>query len=154
MAGNFSMGGLIDLNRLASDASWRQVIRRAEQARSEVEASGRRSHELDMDERKSLRETCQKFEAIFVGYMLKQMRQTVPESSLFPETPAEKIYRSMLDDEVAQAACKTGGIGLADMIFNDLLNNNTREEQSDRGEKESEIKMGEESAKVSGLTHR
>jgi len=152
MAGNFSMGGLIDLNRLASDASWRQVIRRAEQARSEVEASRSHSHELDGDERKSLRETCQKFEAIFVGYMLKQMRKTVPQSSLFPETPAEKIYRSMLDDEVAQAACKTGGIGLADMVFNDLVN--TWEEQSDKGEKEPEIKMGEESAKVSGLTHR
>ena len=147
------MSGLIDLNRLASDASWQRVIRRAEQARSEVDASRSRSHELERDERKSLREACQKFEAIFVGYMLKQMRKTVPESSLLPETPAERIYRSMLDDEVAQAACKGGGIGLADMIFNGLVNN-TREEQSDKGEREPDIKMGEESAKVSGLTHR
>lgn len=153
MAGNALMSGFINLNRLASDASWQQVIRRAERARSEVEASRSHSHKLDQDDRKSLREACQKFEAIFVGYMLKEMRKTVPESSLFPETPAEKIYRSMLDDEVAKSACQAGGIGLADMVFNDLVNN-TQEESSDKGEKESDIKMGKESAKVSGLTHR
>ncbi|RLC48648.1 MAG: hypothetical protein DRH70_00495 [Candidatus Coatesbacteria bacterium] len=152
MADNSFMGGFTDLNRLASDASWQQLIGRAKRAKSEVEASGSRSHKLDKDERKGLREACQQFEAIFVGYILREMRKTVQRSSLFPETPAEKIYRSMLDDEVAKAACKGGGIGLADMVFDDLMK--TWEEQSDKGEKESDVTEGKESAKVSGLTHR
>ena len=144
--------GLINLNRLASDASWQRVMQRAEQAKAKIEASKGRAHGLDENEREELRDACREFEAIFLGYLLQQMRKTVEKSSLMPETPAERIYTTMFDDEVAKAACKRGGTGLGDMMFDSLIN--TMEEQSDDGETESANATGEESTKVTGLTYR
>lgn len=56
-------------------------------------------------------------EAMFLDYMLKVMRQTVPKNELDLESPATGIYRGMLDTETAQRAAKAGGIGLADQII-------------------------------------
>ena len=152
MQSDLLMGGTMNLNRLASDASWQRVMQRAEQAKAKVEASKGRAHKMDESEREELRDACQKFEAIFLGYLLRQMRKTVQKSSLMPETPAKRIYMSMFDDEVAKAACEGGGIGLSDMIFQSLIN--STEEQSDNGETESANSAGEESDKDTGLTYR
>jgi len=56
-------------------------------------------------------------EAMFLDYMLKVMRQTVPKGELDLESPATEIYRGMLDTETAQKAARAGGIGLADQII-------------------------------------
>ncbi len=56
-------------------------------------------------------------EAMFLDYLLKVMRQTVPKDGADPESPATEIYRSMLDSEVAQKASRTGGVGLSDQII-------------------------------------
>jgi len=152
MQSDLLTGGAMNLNRLTSDASWQRMMQRAEQAKAKVEASTGRAHKMDEDEREELRETCQKFESIFLGYLLRQMRKTVQKSSFMPETPARKMYMSMFDDEVARSACKGGGTGLSDMIFQSLIN--SMEEQSDNGETESANRTGKESAKDTGLTFR
>jgi len=152
MQSDLLTGGSMTLNRLAADASWQRVMQRTEQAKAKVEASKGRAHKMDESEREELHDACQKFEAIFLGYLLRQMRKTVQKSSLMPETPAKRIYMSMLDDEVAKAACKGDGIGLSDMIFQSLIN--STEEQSDNGETESANSAGKESAKDTGLTYR
>lgn len=56
-------------------------------------------------------------EAMFLDYMMKVMRQTVPKNEMDLESPATEIYRGMLDSEFAQKAARTGGIGLADQII-------------------------------------
>ncbi len=152
MPSDLLSGGSINFNRLASDASWQRLMQQAEQAKAKVDASKGHAHKMDASQREELRDACQKFEAIFLGYLLKQMRKTVQKSSLMPETPAKRIYMSMFDDEVAKAACEGGGIGLSDMIFQSLIN--SMEEQSDNGEMESANGTGEESAKDAGLTYR
>jgi flagellar protein FlgJ len=55
-------------------------------------------------------------ETMFMDYMMKVMRQTVPKNDLDLESPATDIYRSMLDSEYAAKAVKAGGVGLADQI--------------------------------------
>jgi Rod binding domain-containing protein len=55
-------------------------------------------------------------EAMFLDYMMKVMRQTVPKNEMDLESPATEIYRSMMDTETAQKAARTGGVGLADQI--------------------------------------
>lgn len=69
---------------------------------------------------KKLREACQGFEAMFMELMYKKMRDTVPEDSLFGDSNAHKIWQSMLDSEMMQAAAKSGGMGLGDMLYNQL----------------------------------
>ncbi len=56
-------------------------------------------------------------EAMFLDYMMKVMRQTIPKNDLDLESPATEIYRSMLDGETARVAARTGGVGLADQII-------------------------------------
>lgn len=56
-------------------------------------------------------------EAMFIDYMMKVMRETVPKSEYSMDSPATEIYQGMLDQEVAQKSAKMGGIGLADQII-------------------------------------
>jgi peptidoglycan hydrolase flgJ len=70
---------------------------------------------------KKLREACEGFEAMFLSMMYKQMRATVPESGLFgKKSNAIKIFEDMRDTELMNAAAKSGGIGLADMMYKQL----------------------------------
>jgi flagellar protein FlgJ len=59
----------------------------------------------------------QGMETMFLDYMMKVMRQTIPKSEMDMESPATDIYRGMMDSEYAQRAAKAGGIGLADQII-------------------------------------
>jgi Rod binding domain-containing protein len=56
-------------------------------------------------------------EAMFLDYMMKVMRETVPKSDLSMDSPATQVYTSMMDSETAQIAARAGGIGLADQII-------------------------------------
>ena len=69
---------------------------------------------------KKLREACQGFEAMFLNIMYKEMRNTVPENSLFGESNADKILQDMRDTEMVNQMAKAGGVGLADVLYKQL----------------------------------
>ena len=56
-------------------------------------------------------------ESMFLDYMMKVMRQSVPKNEMDLSNPATEIYQGMLDSETAQRAARTGGVGLADQII-------------------------------------
>ena len=56
-------------------------------------------------------------EQMFLDYMMRVMRQTVPKNDMDLESPATEIYRGMLDSEYAEKAAHRGGIGLSDQII-------------------------------------
>ena len=56
-------------------------------------------------------------EEMFLGYMMKVMRETVPKNEMDMDSPATKIYQGMMDGEMAKKADHAGGIGLADQII-------------------------------------
>lgn len=64
-----------------------------------------------------LRKAAEGMEAMFLDYLFKVMRETVPKSEMDLESPATGIYRSMLDSETAEMAARTGGVGLADQLI-------------------------------------
>lgn len=69
---------------------------------------------------KKLREACQGFESMFIKMMWKEMRNTVHENPLFGESQGEKIFRDMLDTELADRMSESGGLGLADVMYDQL----------------------------------
>jgi flagellar protein FlgJ len=72
-------------------------------------------------EKARLREATQQFEAFFVGYLLKQMRKGVDErGGVLPPSEGEKIFRDMMDDEVARAVSVTSRMGIADLLYSEL----------------------------------
>jgi len=64
-----------------------------------------------------IREAAEGLEAMFVNNMLTAMRGTVQESEFSLENPATKIYRGMLDSEVAGQIARNNSVGLADQII-------------------------------------
>jgi|GEM_PF-1472624 len=67
-----------------------------------------------------LRQVCKDMESVFMGYLLKSMRSTAKPTDLFGSEKEESMFRDMLDDEVAKSASKGKGIGIADMLYNQL----------------------------------
>jgi len=63
--------------------------------------------------RAELGKACQMLEAHFVAWLLREMRQTVPDGGLFPRGPTEETYEQLFDDALAKAVAQGGGIGLA-----------------------------------------
>jgi peptidoglycan hydrolase FlgJ len=66
------------------------------------------------------KQVAQQFEAMFVGMMLKSMRETVGQDKLTGGGRGEETFRSLLDQQYADEASKTGGIGLARLIEKEL----------------------------------
>ncbi len=59
------------------------------------------------------------FEAVFVQYLQKSMRATVPKSGLFSSFSLD-MYESMFDQQLAGEVSLKKGLGLADVIYKDL----------------------------------
>ncbi len=58
----------------------------------------------------------QEFESYFVAYMLKVMRETVPQGELTANKMGEMFY-SFYDEEIGKRAAQAGGIGLSDYVL-------------------------------------
>lgn len=67
-----------------------------------------------------LRSLSRQFESIFIHQMLKSMRKTVPKSQFFDSFSMD-MYQSMMDEEIANELSQQKGIGLADMLFRELV---------------------------------
>ena len=71
------------------------------------------------EQRAQLRTASQDFEAIFLAQLWKQMRQGVSKDSLL-HSSQEEGYLSMFDQEMGSTMAQAGGIGLADMLYQQL----------------------------------
>lgn len=68
-----------------------------------------------------LKEASQEFEAYFVNTLFKEMRKTIQDGGLVEKSQARTTFEEMLDKEMSKSISKTGGVGLADMIYNNML---------------------------------
>lgn len=60
------------------------------------------------------------FEAYFVSYMMKVMRQTVPKGSLTQNRMGE-TFQSFYDEAIGKESAKAGAFGLAKYIESSML---------------------------------
>lgn len=68
-----------------------------------------------------LEKVTREFESIFLSYMMKQMRKTIPEDALFGNSIAKDIFYDMYNDVISRELSKAGGIGLATILYNQLV---------------------------------
>ncbi|HWQ30832.1 MAG TPA: rod-binding protein [Negativicutes bacterium] len=78
---------------------------------------------------KKLKETCMDLEAVFINMMFSQMRSTVQKDELFGGGYAEDMYQDMLYEKYADEASKSGGIGIADMLYQQLSKGMNKESE-------------------------
>ncbi|MBL1294218.1 MAG: flagellar assembly peptidoglycan hydrolase FlgJ [Thiotrichales bacterium] len=79
----------------------------------------RKEAELNPESDATLREVAQQFESLFLHMMLKSMRSAVSESDLM-SSKQTGFYQEMLDQQLSTELPKQGGIGLADIIVQQL----------------------------------
>ena len=69
---------------------------------------------------KAVRQTAEQFEAHFVQQMMKAMRDSVEKSDLTDSGNAD-MYQDLMDKEVSMQLVRRGGMGLADMLEKQML---------------------------------
>jgi flagellar protein FlgJ len=69
-----------------------------------------------------LHDAATKFEGVFLQMVMSSMRETVPKDSIFGKDSAgaQETWQGMLDDEYSQAMSKSGGLGLAKQLEDQL----------------------------------
>jgi flagellar protein FlgJ len=65
-----------------------------------------------------LKEACQQFESLFLNQLLSQMRKSIPKSEGGGQE--QEMYNSMMDEEMAKNWSKGDGIGLANILFQQM----------------------------------
>jgi flagellar protein FlgJ len=72
-----------------------------------------------------LKEACQQFESLFLNQLLSEMRKTIPKSEeggVFGDGKNQETFQGMLDEERAKAWSQTDGIGLANILYQQMRN--------------------------------
>ena len=79
---------------------------------------------------KGIEKVSRDFESVFLHKLLTAMRKTVPKSGLL-DSFASDMYQSMMDEEIAKEMSTKKGMGMGEMIYNELSNiNRVRRGQS------------------------
>lgn len=74
-------------------------------------------------EEAKLQQACSQFEELFLTQMMAQMRKTVPKGGMLSGGQQQEMFNGMLDQERAKAWAQEGGIGLANMLFQQMKKN-------------------------------
>ena len=78
---------------------------------------------------KKLREACEGFESIFIQKMWQEMRKSVHQTTLL-HGKEEQFWQDMYDQELAKKMTSAGGIGLANMMYEQLSSHLTSASRS------------------------
>jgi Rod binding domain-containing protein len=79
-------------------------------------------------EKKRLKKACNDFEAMFIANMLKEMRKSIPKSGFLESSSGSDIYRSMMDQKVAEKIANDKGLGIGEMLFKQLRRYNSQDQ--------------------------
>ncbi len=111
----------IHLTQNANNATSNMQAQKVELVQNEIKALGK-SGLSEAEKAKKLREQCEGFESIFIQKMWQQMRATLPQENPLVGRE-EKFWQSMYDQELSKKMAEGGGIGLADMMYEQLSQN-------------------------------
>lgn len=79
----------------------------------------RRSATVDQKDQETLKQVAGQFESLFVGMMLKGMRQASLGEGIFDSSQSD-MYRDMSDQQLAMDLSAKGGLGLKEVIVRQL----------------------------------
>jgi flagellar protein FlgJ len=86
---------------------------------ADVQAARDLRAKFKTDKEAGVKAAAQEFEALFLQMMLKSMRTTTDQDT-FMDSDASRFFTGMLDEQIAKDVSKTGGIGLAKVLEEQL----------------------------------
>ena len=87
-----------------------------QKANSDAKSAG--MSEVDV---KKARKTAEDFEAVFISQMIQPMFETVKTDSLTGGGPGEDMFRNLMVTEMGKGIARSGGIGIADKVFAEII---------------------------------
>jgi flagellar protein FlgJ len=123
-----NQGTSIDESRFSKS---RDIIRSAERESAKRAFAGElddavsasktsKRDEAKEKEKKKLMDACVETESLFVGQMLKQMRNTIHKGDILNGGQTEEIFTDMLYDQYALNMSKTANLGIAKMMYQQM----------------------------------
>jgi Rod binding domain-containing protein len=67
------------------------------------------------------REAAVEFEAVFLSEMLSPVFEDLESDGLFGGGSGERIYRSLLVQEIGRSMARAGGVGIADAVQREMM---------------------------------
>lgn len=95
------------------------------------------------DESGALKKAAKEFEAFFLNMMLKSMRQAnaaIGDDSMMSSSQ-EKMFTSMLDEQLAVDLSQKGLLGIADLMTHQLINKSAAEKQLSGNEVNTKVSL-------------
>jgi murein DD-endopeptidase MepM/ murein hydrolase activator NlpD len=81
-----------------------------------------------------LKKAAQEFEAVFINYLLKVMRETIEESGLTEDGLGKSTYTEMFDQELSLSLARRGSMGISGLIYQDLSKIEEKKSSSEAGQ--------------------
>ncbi|SHI38098.1 rod-binding protein [Lutispora thermophila] len=75
------------------------------------------------NDKEEIREACRSLETVFLNIMFNSMRSTIQKSDLFGNSFARGIYEDMLYEQYAEEASRGKGLGIGEMLYEQLSKN-------------------------------
>ncbi|MDA3845620.1 MAG: rod-binding protein [Vallitaleaceae bacterium] len=79
---------------------------------------------VEAQDKEALREACREFETYYVQQLYSEMRKSIPETTLTEKAPGRDIFEDMLFEEYAKETSKGKGVGIAQMLYDQLSKKN------------------------------
>jgi flagellar protein FlgJ len=73
------------------------------------------------DAKQRARASAEEYESVFLSTMLKQMFTGIETKGPFHGGSAEETWRGMLIDQYGAQIAKSGGIGIADAVYREMM---------------------------------
>lgn len=70
---------------------------------------------------RAAREAAVEFEAVFLSEMLSPVFEDLETDGLFGGGSGERIYRSLLVQEIGRSMARAGGVGIADAVQREIM---------------------------------
>ncbi len=62
-----------------------------------------------------LKDACEQFESLFISQMLNEMRKSIPKSE--DAGKEQDTYDGMMYDEISKSMAASGGVGMANILY-------------------------------------
>ena len=105
---------------ISKEAKFQQELQSAQTRLKKAANSNVMTEEQIAQRNKEIKEASVQLEAIFLKMMYGEMWKTVPKDELFGDDNAMDIWRDMYHDELSKHMAQNGGIGLQDLIYQQL----------------------------------
>src|SRR5438128_248004 len=81
---------------------------------------------MDAGTSRKLHEAAQEFESLFIDQMLQTMRRSMPEGGLLGAGSGQRTFREMLDQEMSRQIAHSGGLGVGELLWQQLVGSGQR----------------------------